>query len=153
MKCKDELDACQDDTSGTTPDGGPAGDGATWMPPPGWQQPDMGTPPEDRPMPGFDVIRPPEDMVSGTDTVTPPPDVPRGSDLTCGQLLACINGCGDQACADDCYSRATPEAQATYDTASACVSNNCPLECLFFGGAVCDLCVQDMCSAETGACQ
>jgi hypothetical protein len=152
-KCKTQLQACQQDQPGNPGDGGPPPtDSVTWQRPDGFTpNPDTG-PGEPDASPTFDTIQPPQDNVVGQDNVTPPPDVPMGTMLSCGQLLDCINACQDQTCADGCYARATPEAQMTYDTASACVNNNCSLECLGFGGQVCDLCIMTYCSAETAAC-
>ncbi len=151
-KCKDELEACQKDQTGNPSDGGPPADTSMWHRPDGFNPNPDGGPGEPDGSQTFDTLQPPEDTVVGQDTFTPPPDVPMGNNLSCGQLLDCINGCQDQTCADSCYARATPEAQMTYDTASQCVNDNCSFECLVFGGDVCNLCVAQYCSAETGAC-
>lgn len=68
-------------------------------------------------------------------------------DPDCNALVACVNDCDDQACADACVAAAPPAARATYQAAVACLNaaaDQCPPDDTD--------CQNDLCQREIVAC-
>ncbi|MFN3198740.1 MAG: hypothetical protein ACE366_10075 [Bradymonadia bacterium] len=51
---------------------------------------------------------------------------PPGDDLSCNEMLGCFQSCGqnDQACLQNCFQSATPQAQQLYNTIAECIEAN-----------------------------
>jgi hypothetical protein len=65
------------------------------------------------------------------------------SGLTCGELWQCYGGCQDNACGQQCYDQASPEAQQQDDALYACLVTH---GCQDFA------CVEQNCPSEYAAC-
>lgn len=77
---------------------------------------------------------------------TPPPSGTTAADqpLTCIGILACAKDCTDNACADACVAKGSPEGQASVTKLAQCYQDN---QCQD------GTCAQAKCKAELDACQ
>jgi len=51
--------------------------------------------------------------------------VPAGT-APCATVLACVKGCSNIACGNDCYDQARSDARVLFDTVGECVGQQCP---------------------------
>lgn len=73
---------------------------------------------------------------------------PMPGDLDCGEVRACVAGCGagDVICTDACEAAATPEAATAYDAVERCrLTSGCPPADV--------LCFEDACADQIATCE
>jgi hypothetical protein len=142
-----EVDAEVDRTIGGTggvPGTGQPGTGQPGTGQPGTGQPGTGQPGTGQPGTGqrFDAAPPPPRW----DAAVPPPPPP--GNRSCGETLACVEGCAERAdCEDTCIAAGTLDARMQLATYTECVEINC--------GSLLDasvLCILEDCGTQRGAC-
>ncbi|NOZ02859.1 MAG: hypothetical protein GXP54_13380 [Deltaproteobacteria bacterium] len=69
----------------------------------------------------------------------------------CGHVFECVQGCTDQACAQDCFSNATKNAGTLYNDMIGCATDACPQCDTTPPGADCDTCFNAALNQD-GAC-
>ena len=62
-----------------------------------------------------------EDGLCTRNVEPPPPD----DELSCIELVECLNQCFDEGCLQECFFAATPAAQRTYQALAGCVEAEC----------------------------
>jgi hypothetical protein len=94
------------------------------------------TPPLDHPIvDDFGVITQPQDLAG----IKNMPDLPVETGNGCNALIMCLFNCQDQQCQNDCYTKASTDAQNLLNDALTCVYDHC----LMRDGNRAPRCVQD----------